>query len=326
MISSYIPSSKFRNEIQQFVEMKKAFGFSYDSSKGTLMNFDNFCITNGMDNGVLDRELVMAWSQQLPSECINTRNTRVSVVRQFALYLNAKGCPAYLPPRLHSQPIAPPHILSDEELIAFFAVVDAYVSPERHLFQFSLIYPVIYRMLYCCGLRLAEACHLPCSSVNLTSGELTIQESKGAKDRKLYMPEDLRTLCISYDQKMNDIQPCRQWFFPSLDPSKHVHKSNISGKFKEFWSYTPYAKTVDKRPTTHCLRHTFVVNRVNRWILEGETLENWLPYLCKHLGHSRIADTWYYYHMVENALPIFLRQDLVASKIIPEVRHENEIE
>lgn len=326
MKSSYVLCSAFKDDIAQFIELKRICGFSYDAGKGTLMDFDNFCITNEMDNGVLDRELVTAWSQQLPSECINTRNARVSVVRQFALFLTSKGRSAYIPKRMRSQPISPPHVLSDEELKGFFDVVDAYVSPEHHLYRFSLVYPVLFRMLYSCGMRLAEACSLRCESIDLDSSEITILHSKGDKDRKIFMSEDLRALCVSYDQKMGCILPDRQWFFPALDASKHINKTMISNKFKKFWSMTPYAGTVDRQPTAHCLRTTFVVNRVNKWIQEGRTLENCLPYLCRHLGHASVANSWYYYHVVEKALPIILDKDLLGVRIIPEVRYEDEIE
>lgn len=326
MKSSYVLCSAFKDDIAQFVEFKRSCGFSYNVGKGTLMDFDNFCIANDMDNGMLGRELVTAWSRQLPSECINTRNARVSVVRQFALFLTSKGRSAHIPKRMRSQPIPPPHVMSDVELKGFFDVVDAYVSPELHLYRFSLAYPVLFRMLYSCGMRLAEACHLRCESIDLDSCEITILHSKGDKNRKIFMSEDLRALCVSYDQKMECILPDRQWFFPGLDASKHVNKGTVSTKFKEFWSMTPYAGTVDRQPTAHCLRTTFVVNRVNEWIQEGKTLENCLPYLCRHLGHASVADSWYYYHLVEKALPIILDKDLLGARIIPEVRDEDEIE
>jgi hypothetical protein len=61
-------------------------------------------------------------------------------------------------------------------------------------------------------------------------------------------------------------------------------------------------------------------------IQEGRTLENCLPYLCRHLGHASVANSWYYYHVVEKALPIILDKDLLGVRIIPEVRYEDEIE
>jgi integrase len=42
-------------------------------------------------------------------------------------------------------------------------------------------YQVIFRLYYCCGLRLAEACNLRVNDVDLNEGVLKIMQSKGEK-------------------------------------------------------------------------------------------------------------------------------------------------
>lgn len=82
---------------------------------------------------------------------------------------------------------------------------------------------------------------------------------------------------------------------------------------------TPYAGKVDKKPTVHSLRHTYVVTKMNDWMNEGKDFEAMMPYLRRYLGHTSIDETQYYYHQVVSAFEIVRKHDSVAGRVIPEV-------
>ncbi|WAG64519.1 tyrosine-type recombinase/integrase [Clostridium estertheticum] len=75
-----------------------------------------------------------------------------------------------------------PYIYTDNELKRFFNETDKcyYCSecPHRHL-----ILPIIFRMIYSCGLRVSEARLLKVEDVDLNSGILTINHSKKDNSR-----------------------------------------------------------------------------------------------------------------------------------------------
>ncbi len=73
------------------------------------------------------------------------------------------------------------------------------------------------------------------------------------------------------------------------------------------------------RSTIQCLRHTFVVNKMNEWMEAGVDTAVMMPYLSRYLGHSSISGTQYYYHTIEQAFPVVHRHDAVAERVIPEV-------
>ena len=77
------------------------------------------------------------------------------------------------------------------------------------------IVSVIFRMIYCCGLRPVEARRLRREDVNLFDGTVNILESKGHKDRIVVLSEDMRELCRNYDQRVEAIHPERRYFFQS---------------------------------------------------------------------------------------------------------------
>lgn len=105
-----------------------------------------------------------------------------------------------------------PHIFTDAQLEEFFRICDGLKAvkypPYRHL-----VTPVMFRLIYCCGLRNSEACNLKCSEINLKDGTIKIHESKGHKNRVVYMSADLTELCRKYNSVMETKNPGREYFF-----------------------------------------------------------------------------------------------------------------
>ena len=53
-----------------------------------------------------------------------------------------------------------------------------------------------------------------------------------------------------------------------------------------------------RRPTIHCLRHTFAVHVLLRWYRKGVNLQSRLPQLATYMGHVSIVSTEKYLHFV----------------------------
>ena len=263
-----------------------------------------FVVNNDFNTAEITRELLMKWAIQRETEGINYRNQRVSFVRQLSLYMNSLGILSYIPHQTASTVTTISHILNSDELKSLYQIIDSYLPEKKAWHRFSMEYQVIFRLYYCCGLRLAEACNLRINDVDFENGTLKIMQSKGDKDKLVYMAEDVTDLCRRYHKKMSSILPDTPWFFPGKNPNQPIPKTSMDKKFKQFWNMTPFANTCDKAPTIHSLRHTFVVNRMNEWMNEGINLSSMMPYLSKYLGHTSIEGTFYYYHQVDSAFQI----------------------
>jgi integrase len=127
------------------------------------------------------------------------------------------------------------------------------------------------------------------------------------------------SLCIKYDNIISGYYPNRLWFFPGRKENQPLGKTGIDGKFKQFWNMTECSKNCEKSPTVHALRHAFVVDRLNQWMLDGVPLNAMMPYLSRYLGHSGIKDTMYYFHHVSTAFKIVRQKDRLSDRVIPEV-------
>jgi integrase len=315
----YSYDSVFSSYIEGLILQKKSCGFIYDYEAYILKKFDEFCVKRKCTEAIITREIAMEWAVQRDTESINYRNQRVSFLRQLSLYMNSMSIRSYIPRQHPSEAVSVPHIPTADELRELFEVIDNYLPVQKRWQILSMEYQVLFRMYYCCGLRLAEGCNLKRADVNLGSGILTITQSKGRKDRLVYMDEDLTALCKKYDEHISHFHSDRVWFFPGGKVGKHLCKTGVDKKFKQFWEMTECSKSCDKPPTVHALRHAFVVDRMNRWMSDGVSLEVMMPYLSRYLGHSGINDTMYYYHQVSNAFRIVRLKDRISGQIIPEV-------
>ncbi len=312
-------SSSLACYIIGLIKQKQACGYIYEYEAYIFESFDRFCIENNYTDGTITRNLVMEWAIQRPTEGKNYRNQRVSFLRQLALYMQSLGKNPYIPKHFASETVEVPHILSRAELASFFSVVDAYSPPQYVFRRLVPTYQVLFRLFYCCGLRLAEGCYLRRSCINLKDGIIEILQSKGNKDRLVFLSDDVHAMCRKYDEMIHKIIPDRKWFFPGWYPDRAIRKTSVDKKFAFFWNKTLFASKVDKKPTIQCLRHTFVVNKMNEWMETGVDTGVMMPYLSRYLGHSSISETQYYFHTIEQVFPVIRRLDTAAQSIIPEV-------
>lgn len=321
-ISGYQFQSCFAPYIEKFIQEKRAAGFIYETEAWKLKHFDAFCIEESVTEPCLNRELVKKWGTLRDGEALATCSARTSVIRQFALFLAPLGIEAYIPSNYYKAEKKVVHILPDAEIKAFFEEVDGYVPAISiaGFYRLAAEYKVIFRLIYCCGLRISEARKLRWKDVDFKQGTLRILQAKGHKDRLIYMAEDLTELLQTYEKALYDKYHClSDWVFPARETDRCLSNGTIDKKFREFWALTPHAEYCGKAPTVHCLRHTFVVKRMNLWMEEGIPLKEMLPFLSRYLGHQSPDETFYYYHQAAEAFRIIRDKDKTGKLVIPEV-------
>jgi len=321
-IKDYEYQSCLAPYIRALILQKRTEGYLYDTEEYHLKHFDVFCAGRNLTTPDINRDLVLEWGSIRNDECRATSSRRMTVVRQLAIYLQTYGVSAYIPTNFSHNSNYVAHVLPDNEINEFFKSLDNYRPKcNGEVFKrLSMEYRVLFRIIYCCGLRVSEARKLKVSDVDLENGTLCIFQSKGRNDRIVYLSQDLQQLCSEYRQLMESVYwISSDWFFPARDPNNVLSVSSIALKFRQFWAKTSYADSCDRSPSTHCLRHSFVVKRMNLWMEQGVELNAMMPYLSKYLGHSSPSDTFYYYHQIESAFKIIRSRDTLSSKIIPEV-------
>ena len=311
--------------ISGLIEEKRAAGYDYRTEEAVLLRFDHYCAERGLEAPAYTKEFLSDWCEQSPSEGISNHNKRVSVIRQLSLYMMSMGVQVYLPKNHLKAETVLPHLFTDDERSGFFHEADAYVpkSASYPAHRIANEYKVLFRMIYCCGLRNSEACGIACENVDLDQGILTIMNAKGNKDRLAYMGGELTSLCREYHEYLCHALGHRpEWFFPGMDPSKPLPNTTVDKAFNRFWNRTPFSKTCRNKPTVHDLRFSFITDRINLWTRQGVDVETMLPYLARFVGHKSVLEVYYYFHTSEKLFESIRSSDKISQKVIPEVDYE----
>ncbi|MCF6249585.1 MAG: integron integrase [Desulfobacula sp.] len=186
-------------------------------------------------------------------------------------------------------------------------------------------YNLIVKLLYGCGLRLAECMNIRVNNINFDAGVLTIHDGKGKKDRTLPLPQTIipemlsqleivkklhrEDMLAAYDgafmfdaieKKSKNIgkEFNWQWFFPAKMlthvPDKdeyrrfHLHDRHVQKAIKSVVGRLQ----LTKRATAHTFRHSFASH-----LLQANYDIRTIQQL---LGHSDVRTTMIYTHTVKS--------------------------
>ena len=206
--------SKLRDDLETFIMQKRAAGYPYLTSAKILGYLDEMITEDYSESDVLSKEICDAWIEKCSKLHHNTLLRRVTPLRQFGKYLAGTGKPAYIIPGgvPHKQIRYDAHIFTEAELKAFFASIDQCEKSPYAPYRCYVI-PVIFRLLFTCGLRSSETRLLSVDDVDLTTGKIFIRKSKGWEARIIYVSADMLDLLCRYNRLISQFLPGREAFF-----------------------------------------------------------------------------------------------------------------
>lgn len=324
MNNNLIYTGPFKNHIQNHVKLKQAVGYKYHTDAGHLKRFDQFTLEKYPQVTTLTKEIVLDWCRKKTYEAQANQSWRASIIRQFGKYLDSIGVSAYILPEGY-YPTAQqyvPYIYTDEELAEFFSETDqcryCCECPYRHL-----IMPVIFRMIYLCGLRLSEARLLKVVDVDLENGILTIHQSKKDNSRFVPMSDFLKKLCQNFSKQVHLHSTENDYYFPALN-GKPMTIGNVYKNFRRFlWCAGISHGGRGCGPRIHDFRHLFAINCLKKWAEQGKDLTAYLPILKTYMGHNSFNETAYYLRLTADVFPhITLKIETQYPGVIPTLEGE----
>lgn len=311
--------SCFRTEMTSYMNHRVEKGYHISNSDYLYM-FDDFLCQNNYSSHVISREIIELWALKKETENKNSRNSRVSVVRQFCYYLNAIGIETYIPDYYASGTKTVPYVMTYDEIQQLFYLIDDYFINRKHgVRHYNYMVPVLLRLLYACGLRINEACTLKKENLINDKMALHLINTKNKKDRLVYMTHDMYEMLVKYLNKVSRDVPS-EWLFPCKGGKDHIRKTSVDKYFHTVVARSNIG-TVSHYPTPHSLRHTYVVHRIDAWVKETKKVDELMPYLSKQLGHETTDETYYYYHMLNSSYESIRKKD---RDLYPEVHYEEE--
>jgi integrase/recombinase XerD len=320
-ITQFVGESPIAPLMEQFIQEKRACGHRYHHAASILSRFDAFLCSQGLGQCELPRSHNRQWLAKQPHESAANQQYRISVVRQFAMYMCRLGHRADVPDQMcgvrRATPFSP-RILTHAEIERLLAAVDqlrpdAKASPWRHL-----VMPEVFRLLYGCGLRVNEVLQLRVADVDLAHGVLTVRAAKFGKDRLVPPALPLVQRLVQYAAEIGP-RADDAYFFPSAQ----------GGSWSTQGIYALYRKLLyrsgishggrGRGPRIHDLRHTFAVHTLLRWYREGADLQAKLPVLATYLGHVSVEGTQQYLHLTAEMFPeVVVRVNDAFGDVIPQ--------
>lgn len=172
-----------------------------------------------------------------------------------------------------------PKVLNKEEQERLLKVFNTrYITQERN--------KVMIKLLLRTGMRLSEVRNLRWLDIEFLGsiGEIHIVNGKGAKDRVLYIKQDMVEDLISWKKRQVDEWGKSEYVFTT----RNLRRIDPKGIRKTISIYSKKAK-IDKHVTTHTMRHTFATELLNK-------TDN-LRIVQEALGHEDIRTTQIYTHI-----------------------------
>jgi len=313
--------SGFKSDLTAFIEHKHKHGIPYKNGAYYLADFDRYCTINHPSCEQLSKSICMAWAVKRPSENASGFLSRVAPIRQFGKYLVNLGKDAFmLPEKLGSHTSRPiPYIFTTDELRRFFDAAD---SMERHYQSVirHLVAPLMFRYLYCCGLRPQEARNIHTQDVNLESGRLFVRESKGYRERIVMLPADLAGLTKEYLPKVRNVYSEAEMLFPDRYGARMTYDSQ---EYLFGICITKSGLCPPIKPALYSFRHSYATHRLYSWMKDGQDIAAKLPYLSAFMGHFDFACTAYYIHLIPELFLAMSGMDMSQfESLIPEVAPE----
>jgi integrase/recombinase XerD len=164
-----------------------------------------------------------------------------------------------------------PNIMTEEEVVQLFA---APLSVKEYC---------VIGLLYGCGLRISEVCHLRLQDIESQNKRLKVYQGKGAKDRYTLLPEKLlQQMRVFYVQEGRP----KEYLFTSKQTKRAVHVRTMQVVVNGAMNKAGYR---DKPFTAHTLRHSFATHMLN--------CGNNIHVIKTLLGHSKLETTMVYLHL-----------------------------
>lgn len=320
-MNKIIYKGSFKDHIKNYVELKRAVGYKFNEAAEHLKRFDRFTLDKYPEVNILTKEIVLDWCSKKPYEAQANQLSRATFIRQFGKYLDSIDVKAYIIPKGYypKEKRYIPYIYTVEELVSFFAETDKckYCNecPYRHL-----IMPLIFRMIYTCGLRLSEARLLKVADVDLENGVLTILHSKKDNNRLVPMSDSLTKLCRNYSKKVHSHPIEENYYFPGHQ-DKPMTVGNVYHNFRRFlWHAKISHGGRGCGPRIYDFRHSHAVHCLKKWTEQGKDLTVYLPVLKTYMGHDSFTETAYYLHLTVDMFPdITEKLEIHFPGIIPEL-------
>ncbi|RCX12113.1 site-specific recombinase XerD [Anaerobacterium chartisolvens] len=301
-MARYKFSSVFADDMMRYIKDKNTAGYNGENFRSRLIGFDKFCIEYNLTEPVFTVHHASKWLEKKECESHPTHYGRINAIKHFLIYLSIKGYDVYITRDVKFKGTDfQPHIYTNEECDRYFMAVDNYSNCRNR--KDAIQYPVLFRILYCCGTRINETLGIRRKDVDLDKGILQLNETKNDRQRYVIVGDDLKELLNCYAEKCFYMLNDDDYIFTNANRGR-LDEKTIYDNHREFLfkARIPYLGD-GKGPRIHDWRHHMAVYAFKQMIDSGFDMYVALPILSTYLGHKTIYATEKYIRLTLQLFP-----------------------
>ncbi|MBI4626030.1 MAG: tyrosine-type recombinase/integrase [Verrucomicrobia bacterium] len=290
--------------LQAFGVSRQAAGQRGSATHTILRRLDQFLAVELKPGDTITQEVAQRWFQSMEHLSAGTRVNRVSVLRQFCLYLH------YFDPRtciIHRTFVPrrnrrPPYIYSGKQVRQIMAAATR-IGPRGSVRP--LVTSTLIGLLFSAGLRIGEALRLDVADLELKRRLLQVRCTKFNKSRYVPLSPSTADHLAAYLRQLR-----RAGFATSATSPLFV--SILGNRYSASAFATAFLAIIrqlgirgprgHRGARIHDARHTFCVNRLLAWYRDGANLFAKLPALSTYVGHASVSATQVYLHKTAELL------------------------
>ena len=296
--------------LEQYMAERRALGFSLKTDEGCIRRFLQDFVDPDDGDISFTKEYVLSHIGNRRNMQTNTILRDVSAINGFLDFVVRKG-----------------YIFTDEEIEQILIAADHTAFTEQNPARTYQL-PVMFRILFNCGLRTSELLKLRMRDVDLEENVFIILDTKFHKNRLVPFSTTVAEALKEYLEKIQE-KSADAFIFPSSSSrskSGRYGNSWIQAQFRQILRIAkiPYNGS-GNGPRPHDIRHTFAVHCLNNWVLSGEDITAALPVLSRYLGHNGLSGTQKYLQLTAQMYPdIVTKLELQFGALIPQMEVANE--
>jgi len=290
---------KLYNQLNGMIEHRRNLGYKETTTYATLHPFIDYCSESFPDVTELTEDMISSWLAYRKYDSPNTVNSFLACFNKLSSFIRLCGENGYLAndgEYYEKQEEYIPTLLNDDHIKSLFHTIDTTLTRRKCDPPTEIISPLLFRFMFCAGMRPAEPLHLLKDDVNLDTGDVFIRRSKQRKDRHIIISEDMRELCILFDSLQNHD---RTYYFEHN--GKPLRRAWMTSRFRSLARKSDIGY-LSERLRPYDLRHMFASRTIMRWIDNKQDVMALLPYLSVYMGHEDINSTLYYVHLLPERL------------------------
>jgi integrase len=281
-----------RQALADYLTLRRSLGYKLDRPEKLLGQFIAYLEAVGTSTVTVSHAL--AWARLPANGNSNWWSHRLSVVRQFALYLRTLDPATEVPPTdllPWSAHRATPYLYTDAEVEALIAAAEGLRFSIR-----TATYQTLIGLLAVTGMRVGEAIRLDRDDFDPVSAVVLVRWTKFNKTRELPLhPSTVSALSRYLSQRATTMAPTRTPAFFISPAGARLLYCNVQWTFKMLAGQAGLKpRSGSCRPRIHDLRHSFAVRSLLEAYQDGHDPGARMALLSTYLGHVDPAGTYWY--------------------------------